>query len=275
MFQIFKFFQNNRTSLLFLFLEFVAFVFIIRTHSYHQSKYLNSTNAMSGYLLQKSNNIHSYFGLKNDNQLLIQENLRLKNELEQLRQNSIPVTQVKTDTLRKYSYISADVINNQYLNRNNILTLNKGKKDGIKPNMGVILPNGIVGITLQASDHFSTVLSLLNSKPSFNVKFKKNNHFGSLQWNGKSYTHAQLWDIPIQADVKVGDTIVSGGLSKIFPDEIPVGTVSEVKITNKKYDLINVKLFGDFSALSTVYVVINNFQKEQTDLEQQSDKINE
>lgn len=275
MLQIFKFFSKNRVLLLFLFFELVAIILVFRTHSYHQSKYITSANNFSGYLLTRSDNIYSYFRLKEKNDALISENVQLKNELEKLKQLHIPPTVLHTDTLRKYSYISATVIKNSYLKRDNIITLDKGSVDGISPNMGVILPNGIVGITLNVSKHYATVMSLLNSNTSINVKLKKNYHFGSLKWDGKSYRFTQLQDIPIQADIQVGDTLVTGGHSVFFPEEIPVGTVSEIKLANKTFERINIKLFADFSALHTVYVVTNKYRDEQQELETKSENGSE
>lgn len=272
MLQIFIFFSKNRIVLLFLFLEFMAFILILQSNSYQQSKYISSTNKMSGNLLQKSNNIHNYFELENKNEKLISENVSLKNELEKLKQLHILPTVHSKDTLQKYTYLTAKVIQNSYLKKNNIITLDKGSVDGVKPNMGVILPHGIVGITLNVSNHFSTVMTILNSKSSINVKFKKNHHFGSLLWNGKSFTKTQLWDIPIQADIKKGDTIVSGGQSVLFPEQIPIGTISEIIYSNKTFERIDVKLFEDFSALHTVYIVLNKHRDEQQELEDITNK---
>jgi rod shape-determining protein MreC len=271
MFQIFKFFSKNRILLLFLFLEFVAFILIFQTHSYQQSKYITSSHRISGNLLKKSEQIHSYFGLKEKNENLVKENVSLKNELEKYKQLQVPPTVVFQDTAKKYSYIVAKVIKNSYLKRDNTITLDKGSVDGVQPNMGVILPNGIVGITLNVSKHFCTVMTILNSKSSINVKFKKNYHFGSLMWNGKSYTQTQLWDIPIQADIKKGDSIVTGGQSVFFPEQIPVGVISKVTYANKTFERIDVKLFADFSALHTVYIVTNKYRDEQQNLETQTE----
>ncbi len=271
MFQIFRFFSNNKSILLFLFLEFVSLVFIFRSHSYHQSKYITSTNRLSGYLITKSHNIKSYFGLKEKNNDLVLENVILKNELERLKQLNRPVSMLSVDTIRKYKFVSANVIKNSYHKRDNILTLDKGTLDGVKPNMGVILPQGIVGITINVSEHYSTVVSILNSKTSINVKLKKNKHFGSLQWNGKTYKTAQLLDIPTQSNLKVGDTLVSGGQSIFFPEQIPIGIVSKIEVKNRNYERIDVQLFEDLSALHSVYVVVNKFKDEQKELEDKSE----
>lgn len=275
MFQIFKFFSDNKVVLLFLLMEFIAFISILNTHSFHQSGYITSANNISGAILKKSNDIHSFLGLRKANNDLIQENLALKNELEHLKQLQVPPTITQVDTLRKYTYITANVIRNSFLKKDNIITLDKGSIDGVQPNMGVVLPNGIIGITLNVSNHYTTVMTILNSKMSINVKFKKNHHFGSMQWNGKTFSKVQLWDIPIQADIKVGDTIVTGGHSVFFPEQIPIGTISEVKLTNKTFEKIDIKLFADLSALHSVYIVKNKFRDEQQELEKKSEVDNE
>lgn len=270
MFQIFQFISYNRTLLLFLLLEFLALVFTINTHSYHHSKYLSSSQAVSGNIISKADKINQYFGLREKNEQLITENLALKKNIEKLNQQLNPATIVQTDTIAKYDYIVAKVISNTFQKQNNIFTINKGSKDGVKPDMGVLLPNGIAGITLNVSEHYATVLSLLSNKSSINAKFKKNNHFGSLQWNGKSHTNVQLLDIPIQAEVKVGDTIVTGNSSIYFPENIPIGTIYDIKYANKSFERLDVKLFADFSSIDHVYVVINKRKKEQQDLEKLS-----
>ena len=267
MLQIFHFFLKNRILLLFLFLEFVALILIFQTHSFQQSKYITSANNLSGFVLKKTNAIYNYFELQNDNLDLVQENIILKNELEKLKQLHIPPTILVKDTIRKYNYIAATVIKNSFLKRDNVITIDKGSVDGVQPNMGVIVHNGIIGITLNVSKHYSTVMTILHSQSSINVKFKKNHHFGSMLWNGKTYTKTQLWDIPIQADIKKGDTIVTGGHSIFFPEKIPVGTISEIKYANKTFEKIDITLFADFSALHSVYVVTNKYRDEQIELE--------
>lgn len=275
MFQIFRFFSDNRVIILFLLMEFVAFISILNTNSFHQSNYITSANNISGYILKKSNDIQSFFRLKEANYDLKKENLDLKNQLEKLKELQIPPTVNQIDTLRKYTFITANVISNSYLKKDNIITLDKGAVDGVEPNMGVVLSNGIVGITLDVSKHYCTVMSILNSKMSINVKLKKNHHFGSMQWDGKTFSKVQLLDIPIQANIKEGDTIVTGGLSVFFPEQIPIGTISKVKIINKSFEKIDIKLFADFSAIHTVYIVKNKFRDEQLELEKKSNVENE
>ena len=270
MLQLINFFRRNRVVLLFLFLELIALGFIINSHSFHNSKYLNSANYISGSLLKKSNTVRDYFKLKGQNKTLVTENELLKNTIEVLNESVDNKEYSNNGVSSKYQYISASVISNPYTKRNNILTLNKGKADSIQPNMGVVLSNGVVGITLKVSNHFTTVLSLLNSQSKINAKMKKSHHYGSLHWKGKDFMTVNLDDLPIQANIQKGDTIISGGKSIFFPEGIPIGIISDFSVANKSYNDIRVSLFTDFSALHSVYVVKNKLSTEQLKLETES-----
>ncbi len=265
MWKIYKFFSNNKKGLLFILLESIALVFIIQTHNFHQGSFINSANAISGSILKKTHNLSSYLSLEKQNKDLVKENESLKNLLS--AQTYKPITASPIDSLFKYEYIAAQVISNPYTGLNNILTLDKGKNNGIKTDMGVVLPNGIVGITLNVSENFSTVLSILNVQSKINAKVKKSHHYGSLHWDGGHYQQAVLEDLPIQAAIQVGDTIVSGGKSIIFPEGIPIGYISDFKLGKKSYEKIDITFFADFSALHHVYVVKNYLKDEQQSLE--------
>ncbi len=147
------------------------------------------------------------------------------------------------------------------------MTLNKGSADGVKPNMGVVLSDGIIGITLEVSKHYTTVLSVLNNQAKFNVKLKKSHHYGSLEWNGNHFDKLSMVDFPIQANVKVGDSVISGGKSVLFPEGIPIGIVTDLLVENNSYQYIKLEPFIDFSALYEVYIIKNSLAKERTLLE--------
>ena len=266
MFQIFNFITKNKSFLLFLILELVAFGLIVNTHSFHQSKFLAFSQFYSGKIQNTSSGISRYFNLRQINKTLMEDNTALRNQLELLKNNE-GQSEFNPDTTLIYT--NARVIKNSFLNANNFLTLDKGSNDGLKTNMGVITHNGLIGVVINTSPNFSKVLSLLNSKSSFNVKLNKSDHFGSLQWNGKDFRTAQLYDIPLQAEVQKGDTISSGAYSLFFPENIPIGTVKDFTIANKMYKVINVELFEDFSAINYVYVVENKNKQEIEQLDQQ------
>ncbi len=260
--QIINFIIRNKHFLLFLLLFGIALVFTIQSHSYHKSKFINSANFLSGGVYNSVNDISSYFDLKSQNKILSEENKRL-NEL--LTNYQIDTNSVDIDSTLKlnYKYTTASVIRNSYSLSNNFLLINKGRNDSIKQDFGVRSPLGIVGIIDAVSGNYATVLSILNSKSSISVKLKKSGHIGSLIWNGASPNIIQLTDVEKIAPVTTGDTIVTSGQSSIFPENIPVGTITDAKLdaTENFYE-INVQLFNDMTNLEHVYIIENTDKKE-------------
>ncbi|WP_372744390.1 rod shape-determining protein MreC [Lutibacter sp.] len=268
--QLIYFIRKYRYFLLFLLLEIIAFSLTIQQHSYHQSKFVNSANFISGGFYTKVNSVSEYFHLKKENQLLNEENVRLKNQLDKIGVPSNDSIYNFSDSIQNYHYTIAKVINNNYTKRNNYLTINKGSNKGITPELGVINSKGVIGVVKNISTNYATVLSILNSNSKINVKLKNSNHFGSLIWNGEDYAYVQITDFPRQAKLKKGDTIITGGKSAIFPEGINIGTIDEIIIKNHLYHQVNVLLFNDMSAIGQVQIVKNLQKEEQLKLEEKS-----
>lgn len=271
--QIISFLFKNKYALLFLLLELTAIVFTIQSHSYHQSKFVNSANAITGGIYNKINNFKELVLLKEENKRLSEENTHLKNLLDLQKRNYTNIDSAFSDPAnyyQKFNYTSAKVINNNFRKNNNYLTINKGTEDGIKTDLGVINSKGIIGITKSVANHYATVLSILNVNSRINVKLLKSDHFGSLNWDNKDYNTVQLLDLPIQANIKIGDTIITGGRSTIFPEGIPVGTIKSFQTKNNNYEFINITLFNDMSSIGFVEVVTNFHTEEIKNLEEKT-----
>jgi len=271
--QIISFFYKNKFFILFLLLESIALFFTIQSHTYHKSKFVNSANFVSGGIYNKINNFKELLFLKRENLRLSEENVYLKNLLSLQEKSIIQPDSLVIDTLnykQKYTYTSAKVINNSYRKNNNYLTLNKGSKSGIKSDLGVINNKGIVGITQSISKSYSTVLSVLNVNSRINVKLLNSDHFGSLSWDNDNYSTVQLLDLPIQAAIYIGDTIITGGRSTIFPEGIPVGTIKDFKTKNNTYEFINITLFNDMSSIGFVEIIDNLDKQEIKSLEEKT-----
>lgn len=269
--QIIYFIKKFRFFLLFLILEFLAFYFTIQHHSYHKSKFVNSANAITGGFYKKKTVISDFFHLSTENKILIEENAQLRNLLEKkdIEYNSMNFTVIDSSKFTsKYEYTAAKVIKNDFTRRNNFLTLNKGKKQGLLPDMGVINGKGIIGVVKNTSSNYATILSILNKNSKINVSLKNSEHFGTLNWNGLDYNVLQISDIPRQTQLKIGDTIITGGKSVIFPKGILVGSIKDFKFENNQYQEINVQLFNDMSAIGYVEIIKNLEKEEQIKLEQ-------
>jgi rod shape-determining protein MreC len=266
--QIFNFILKNSNRLLFLLLLGISLSLTIQSHSYHRSKIISSANFLSGGVYEKINNISEYLNLRTQNDALAEENARLRSILFNAKDTASAPKLDSIKGLHPTDIIVSKVIHNSYNSHENYLTLNSGSLQGVKPDMGVINSLGIVGIIDNTSPRYATVLSLLNIKSQINAKIKKSNHFGSLVWNGKSTGFVQLIDIPRLAAIRKGDTIVTGGQSVIFPENLNIGTVDKIYIDNQtNYYTLDIKLFNDMTNLGHVYIIKSKDREEIINLE--------
>ena len=273
--QIIYFFQKFKYFLFFLFLECIALTLTFNNLNFHKSKFVNSANNVTGIFYTTLSNSKEYLSLKSKNQSLQEENTKLKNDLEKNKlffSTDISVI----DTVKyhqKYTYTEAKIINNNYSKPHNFLTINRGLNEGIVKEMAVINRRGIIGITENVSNNYTRVQSILNKNSNINARLKGNTaYFGTLKWNSIDYNTVQLHDIPRQAPLKIGDTIETGGKSTIFPEGIPIGTVSKINKRNTANSKINVTLFNDMSNLENVYIVKNLHKQEIQLLENNSNE---
>lgn len=255
--QIIYFFIKNKNFLLFAVLFIISFLLTMQSHSYHNSKFVSSTNFFSGGIYSIRSNITSYFNLKQQNEVLLEENSRLRNTLQtyKISEKIAPPSFTNEDV--SFSFKGAKVIKNSYTKTDNQLTIDMGRNDSIAIDMGVITSKGVVGIINKVSNNYARVQSILNTNSQINARLKKSNHLGFLQWNQKNPYVIQLTEIPKLAPVAKGDTIVTGGNSSIFPKGILIGVVEEFKISIEDTFVIDVRLFNDMTSLSHVYVINN------------------
>lgn len=262
--------------ILFLFLEVISFSLIVKNQEYQKSVFLSSSNATIASMYEVSNSVVEFFKLKASNETLSEENTVLKNEIVKLRGQLAAIKPEEKDSLNfkippemEYKFISAKVINSSTNKLQNYITLNKGIRDGIKVDMGVVSDLGVVGIVKTVSDKFAVVIPILNDKIRINCKFTKSNYSGPLQWTGYNHQYASLNDIARHVKFSLGDSLVTSGFTNTFPEGIPVGTIDNFNIKESDpYYSISVKLSVDFRTLSHVKVIDYKNYREQRYLEQ-------
>lgn len=267
--QIISFIFKNSILLLFLLLLGISLSLTIQSHSYHRSRFVTSANAVTGYVYDEMHKAEEYLNLKGQNEKLARENAYLKsilyNKKDTLSKDSLALPGIAGN----FKVIQSKVIFNSYNVHENYLTINTGAKDGVKPDMGVVSSQGVVGIVENTSNGYATVISVLNTKFKLDAKIKKADHFGSLTWNGENAGYAQLIDVPRLASVRKGDTIVTGGRSVIFPENIPIGIIDKIYVDKKtNYYTLNVRLFNDMTSLGHVYIIENKDRSEIIQLEE-------
>jgi rod shape-determining protein MreC len=264
---------NRRAEVLTLFLLVIGLGLTVTAETPQRVKWLSSSSKVAGSIYQIKANLENYFELKKVNKRLSDENANLRQALyqSQFEKALIEGTFGNTDTLNKFVVSPAKVIKNSVIREKNLITLNKGGKEGIVQDMGVISDKGVVGVVENTSDHFTTVISLLHSELSINASLKNTKHFGSLIWDTKTIDRCILVDLPKISNIQIGDTIVTGGMSSVFPAGIPIGQVSAYSVpNNSSFYKAEVRLFNDMSNLDQVYVIKNTLKEEQVSLENPS-----
>jgi rod shape-determining protein MreC len=261
--------------ILFISLELLSFGLIVNNNGYQKSVFFSSGNTALASLYEISNSVVEYFYLRQANDGLANENTQLKNEIVVLRnklQSIIPdsaLTAVSVDPQNEISYIYAKVIHNSTNKMQNYITLNKGSREGIRVDMGVINEEGVVGIVSKVTEKFSVVIPVLNPKMQVNSKFLKNNYSGPVVWEGEDYRYAKLNDIARHVKFSLGDSLITSGYTYSFPEGILIGTVDDFTIKESDaYYNIRIKLAVNFRTLSHVQVINYLNYEEQRKLEQ-------
>jgi rod shape-determining protein MreC len=267
---LFRFLLRNYFLMMFLALEAISFTLMVSLNNYQRVAFLNSSNDLFGTVYERFSNLDDYFSLSRTNARLAAENASLRRQLHFRIQNqeNYPINRPDTVEAPAYIFTSAKVISNSTNKQFNYITLNKGSRQGIKPDMGIINDQGVVGVITNVSLNYSTGLSLLNKRMSIPAKITKDNNFGNLVWDGEHANTADLKEIPFHVIVNVGDTVVTSGYSNIFPEGIMIGIISKWdQESGTNFYNIKVELSTNFRTLKYVEVVQNTKRTELIKLE--------
>ena len=257
-------------------LQILSVVLLVKYNQTYQAAYAGVANEVTGRINDQYNKIQNYFHLKENNRLLLEENTRLKNLLginfESPHSSRLVVLDsLVRDTLgrqRKYLWLPAKVIYNTVSQQMNYLTLHRGSNEGVKKDMAVVGPQGVVGTVIDVNEDFSRVMSLLHRNSKVSSMLKKSKITGSIEWDGKDPHYVTLRNIPKSTPVARGDSVVTSIYSANFPSKIMVGTVDEIaKDPTSNFYIIRVKTATNFYNLEYVNLIENVQWDEQRRLE--------
>lgn len=247
----------------------ISCILLVSNNAYQQSVYLTSANGVTGSVYSSWSQVTGYFHLKSINESLQASNADLQNQVLNLKNQLAEMRVIADDSLMngrysdRFGYVAGAVINNNTRHPRNYFTINRGALDGVRPGMGVVDQNGVVGIVNVTGDHMSRVISLLNETQHFSVKLKDTGFIGSLSWRGGDASIAYVDEMPRHTEYQIGDTIVTSGYSTTFPEGIPVGVIlNKVRSRDDSFFTFKVKLSSDFKALSTVRVIRDIYKNE-------------
>ena len=266
--------------MLFLLLEAVSITLLLRFNSYQGSVWLTSANTVAGKVYEWSSSVEAFFHLSDINYRLTARNIMLEQRIAQLEQRATdtigigkgatgvgPYTGATSTGNSSFNYIPAKVVSCSLNKKDNLITIDKGEADGVRPDMGVVGGNGIVGTVYMTSPHHSIVIPLLNSHSNISVAIKRRGYYGYLHWTGGDPTRAYVDDVPRHARFALGDLLVTSGYSAIFPAGLLVGQVEHVYNSADGLSYrIGARLATDFGNLRDVMVIDAPLIRRQADL---------
>ena len=275
--ELLKFFVKYSSWFLFALYIVAGCALLFARNPYQHHVYLTSANSISSAVYKTTNNVTSYFSLREINEDLQHRNSDLELEIYKLKevirdyQEQVYADTMTVDSaLTRYQFLIAHVINNSINRSHNYITIEKGRLDGVGPEMGVMDQNGIVGIVNVVGDHTARLISVLNPYLRLSCKVKGEDQVGSLVWDGRDPGEAILEELPKHAKFVKGDTIVTSGYSSVFPEGVPVGTIiTGSRDREDNFYTLRIKLFTDFSTLSTVRVIRDKMKDELTTVEKE------
>ena len=269
-----EFLARQHHWFVFVLLEAISLTLLFSYNNYQSSVWFSSANVVVGKIYDWSSQLEHFFSLTKVNEELTARNIALEEKVSDLSEKLTTVTKdssyVKDSLLlpvQEMKLIPAKVVSNSIIRPDNLMTINKGSKDGVKKDMGVVCGTGVVGIVYLVSPQYSVVIPLLNTKSNISCKIENREYFGYLIWQGGATDVAYLDDIPRHARFKLNENIVTSGYSSIFPPGIKVGKILHVynSADGVSYRL-SVKLSTNFSTLRDVSVVDNTAMKERIEL---------
>ncbi len=271
MLNLLEFFIRYKYWFVFLILEACSLIMLFRFNSYQGSVWLSTANTVVGNYYDFTSGIVSFFNLGTVNKELTADNTQLMlrvSELEQrLEELSLGDVQ-RCDSVGKYTFVDAQVVNATLHRVNNLITINRGTADGIAADMPVVCSQGVVGVVTKVSDHFALVMPLINLNSHVSCRLKDSQYFGMMQWQHGEAGISYVADVPRHAEVKVGEIVETNGYSDIFPAGLPIGKVLDFEDSaDGMAYLLRVELFTDFATLRNVAVINNYVNSERKTLE--------
>ena len=205
--------------------------------------------------------------VKLENEELKKKNTKLANELIEYESLKDEVERLRealnfTESKNNYKYVGVNIIGYSGNSLSDGYIIDKGSNDGIDKNMVVVSSKGLVGKVTKVASNFAIVQSILNENIAVAVMDQQTREATEVLQglsDKKDNNMTVVYNLPISSDVKEGDIIITSGLGKIYPKEIPVGTVVSVEEDNVRVmKSAVVEPFVNFNEVEELFVVIPN-----------------
>jgi rod shape-determining protein MreC len=238
--------------------------------------WISSANVVAGKVFEWQASVEQFFSLRQNNEYLTRRIFSMERQLDQLRRlyaeqtgDTTAAERAELESMSRYTVIPAKVVSNSVNRPDNLMTIDKGRNDGVKPDMGVVCGGGLVGVVYLASAHYAVVIPVLNNRSRISCSVRGSGYFGYLSWQGGDPSVAYVEDIPRHAKLRRGDWLETSGFSSIFPHGVSVGRIEQAfnSADGLSYKL-KIRLSTDFSCVRDVFVISDHSNLEQLRLQE-------
>lgn len=203
-----------------------------------------------------------YFALQNtsrENERLHHENDTLKLQINQLQGKAAEADRLATlltfrQAHQAISMIAARVIGTSADTSSQTVYLDRGERDNIHRNMGVITPDGVVGKVIESYRDTSQVLLLTDKDSGVGALLSESRIQSPVGGVGEPLLAMKY--VPNDDTVNIGDHVVTSGMDRIFPRDLPVGTVAQIKPGNP-FKQIRLRPAANLERLEEVIVLLS------------------
>lgn len=244
---------------IFIILQTICFLLIIYGNDRQGAIFFGATDSFFGRIQETKTGFTQRLGYKERYDSLLKEHITLlETQANAQYDNRVLIDSTNGDSayLQKYLFYPANVIKNSVQLKNNYLVINKGTHHNIKPQMGVIGEQGIVGIVVAVNKYYARVISILHNRVRITAQIKASGAPGSLIWDTENPKFLYLEGIPSHVEVELEDLVETSKYSRIFPPGIAIGTIVEKEVPpgSSTYK-IKVELINDLRSVKDVMVV--------------------
>jgi rod shape-determining protein MreC len=209
-----------------------------------------------------------YFALQNtsrDNEQLRRQNDELKMQVNQLQSKAAEADRLSAllnfrQAQRNAPMLAARVIGTSADTASQTVYLDRGERDGIRRNMGVITPDGVVGKVIESYRDTAQVLLLTDKDSGVGAMLAESRIQSPVGGTGEPLLSMKY--IPTDDAVNLGEHVVTSGMDRIFPRDLPVGVVTEIK-TGRPFQQVRVRPAANLQRLEEVIVLLTLHPLEQ------------
>ena len=275
--KLLEFIRSVYVVVLFVVLEAIAISYYAHSTYYTQARLLARSNQLVGGVHGLFAGVRHYFSLGRENRELLAHVARMK---EQLAMYEEAETAARLDGymqdigVSKYRIMTASVTSNTVNRAQNLIVLNRGRRDGVAEEMAVLSSDGaMAGYVVDCTERYAVAMSVLNTSFRASGKLADAEYYGSIYWDGLDQNVVILGELSKYADPKPGQEVVTTGFSQYFPADVLIGWVESASLneTRTAYT-VRVRLAAEMSRLNEVVLVGNRDFYEIRNL-QQSEQI--